>query len=79
MVQVIPPVGRAVSGCLTGAGDAYVAGFAYGWSHGHPPEIAGRMGALMAAYAIESVGCQMHCLTESDFLHRYDEEFGGIP
>jgi adenosine kinase len=60
----------------TGAGDAYLAGFIFGWSRGLPLTTAGRVGALASAYCIEHKGCQEHRYTRADFLARYQETFG---
>jgi sugar/nucleoside kinase (ribokinase family) len=42
----------------TGAGDLYAAGFLYGYTHGAPPEICGRLGAAAAAEVISHVGAR---------------------
>jgi sugar/nucleoside kinase (ribokinase family) len=42
----------------TGAGDLYAAGFLYGYTHGSPPDVWGRMGSLAAAEAIGHVGAR---------------------
>lgn len=60
----------------TGAGDAYLAGLAYGLSKGLPLAVTGRVAALAATYAIELKGCQEHRFTRPDFLARYAEAFG---
>lgn len=60
----------------TGAGDAYLAGLAYGFAKGLPLDVAGRLGALVAAYAIEKRGCQEHHFDKAEFSRRYLESFG---
>jgi adenosine kinase len=60
----------------TGAGDAYLAGLLAGLRAGRAPEVAGRMGALAAAYVVEQAGPQTHRYTRADFAARYTAEFG---
>lgn len=60
----------------TGAGDAYRAGFMLGVARGFPWEIAGRLAALTAVYAVEHRGPQQHRYTLDEFVARYAENFG---
>ncbi len=60
----------------TGAGDAYLAGIAFGLAHQLPLDITGRIAALCAAYAIEERGCQEHRFTLNQFANRYRAAFG---
>ena len=60
----------------TGAGDAYLAGLAFGLAHKLPLELTGRVAALAATYAIEKRGCQAHTYTRAEFLTRYTALFG---
>lgn len=59
----------------TGAGDAYRAGVLRSIQLGLPWEIAGRVGALAAAYVLEQVGPQNHRYTREEFVTRYRESF----
>lgn len=59
----------------TGAGDAYRAGLLRALQLHLPWEIAGRMAALCAAYAIEHVGTQEHSFTRDTFIARYRRHF----
>ena len=59
----------------TGAGDAFRAGILRGMQLGLPWEVAGRMGALAAAYVLEHVGTQNHTFTPAEFVARYREYF----
>ena len=59
----------------TGAGDAYRAGLMRGMQLGLPWGIAGRMGALAAAYVLEQYGPQNHYFTREEFVARYRESF----
>lgn len=59
----------------TGAGDAYRAGLMRGMQLGLPWGVAGRMGALAAAYVLEQSGPQNHYFTREEFVARYRESF----
>jgi adenosine kinase len=60
----------------TGAGDAYIAGLVTGFRAGAPPDVAGRMGALAAAYVVEQNGPQRHRFDVMSFSARYATAFG---
>ncbi|MFN8501441.1 carbohydrate kinase family protein [Kouleothrix sp.] len=60
----------------TGAGDAYLGGLVFGLARGLPLDVAGRVAALAAAYAIEKRGCQEHSYTVAEFAERYAAAFG---
>jgi len=60
----------------TGAGDAFRGGFIAGLSSGLPFEICGRLGALCGAYALEHLGTSAHSFSRSEFVDRYNENFG---
>lgn len=59
----------------TGAGDAYRAGLIKGLLMNLPIDVAGRMGAVASAYAIENYGTQEHRFTWTDFSTRYRSAF----
>lgn len=64
----------------TGAGDAYLAGLLAALRAGDDLDTAGRVGALAAAYVIESSGTQSHHFDREGFAARYSENFGaGAP
>lgn len=63
----------------TGAGDAYLAGLAFGLKHALPVGVTGRVAALAATYAIEMRGCQEHRFNPVDFAARYTSTFGAAP
>ncbi len=71
----IPPVTPRVLAEPTGAGDAYRAGLMRGMQIGAPWPVAGRMGALAAAYVLEQFGPQNHIFTRAEFVARYREQF----
>jgi adenosine kinase len=60
----------------TGAGDAYLAGFVFGLSHGLPAGSCGKIASLAGAYAIEHHGCQEHVYTPAQFYARYVTAYG---
>jgi adenosine kinase len=60
----------------TGAGDAYLAGLAFGIARDLPLDVTGRIAALCATYAIETRGCQEHTFTREEFAARYKTSFG---
>jgi adenosine kinase len=71
----IPAVTPRIIAEPTGAGDAYRAGLMRGMQLGLPWTIAGRMGALAAAYVLEQYGPQNHYFTRQEFVARYREHF----
>jgi len=60
----------------TGAGDAYLAGVAFGIVRRLSWPATGRIAALAAAYAIEQRGCQEHHFTPAEFGQRFATAFG---
>jgi adenosine kinase len=71
-VPVVPPTPIVDP---TGVGDAYRAGLVKGLALEAPWEIAGRMGAVAAAYVLEQKGTQNHRYTRAEFVARYREHF----
>lgn len=61
---------------VTGAGDAFRAGFLRGFLMEKPLEVAGRMGAVAGAYAVEKLGTMEHDFTHEEFADRYKKNFG---
>lgn len=59
----------------TGAGDAYRAGFLYGYIHGQSLPVCGQLGTVSAAYAVEKYGTQEHHFTMKQFQRRYKQAF----
>jgi adenosine kinase len=62
----------------TGAGDAYRAGFAYGWIRQLPWEVCGGLGSTAAAFVLEAHGTQGHLFSQEQFWDRYHQCFGPI-
>lgn len=71
-IPVVPPTTIKEP---TGVGDAFRAGLMRGIELNLPWPIAGRMGALAAAYVLENVGTQNHYFTPASFVARYREHF----
>lgn len=67
----IPVFQPAQTADPTGAGDAFRGGLLRGLSLNLPWEVAGRMGALSACYALEHIGAQNHHFTLEQFIARY--------
>lgn len=63
----------------TGVGDAYRAGILVGLTHGVEWPLAGRVGALCATFALEFVGTQRHVFSPTEFMARYQANFGQAP
>ncbi|MCA9906820.1 MAG: carbohydrate kinase family protein, partial [Anaerolineae bacterium] len=62
----------------TGAGDAFTAGFLAGYFKGFSMPICGRLGAVMAAFCLEGIGCQTHLPDWARLQTRYTEHFGEL-
>lgn len=60
----------------TGAGDAFRAGFLYGYARDWPLKACAQLGAVLGAYAIETMGTQSHSFTPDDVKKRYKQTFG---
>ncbi len=74
-VYDIPPVPPARLADPTGVGDAYRAGLIKGLALGLGWDLAGRMGALAATYALEQIGTQSHHYTLTGFVARFRQHF----
>ena len=75
----IPAVRLTHSIDPTGAGDAYRGGLFAAVLAGLPWEVAGRVGAICGAYALEHPGTSSHRFTLDDLAQRYAENFGAEP
>jgi|GEM_PF-134247 len=60
----------------TGAGDAFTAGFIWGWINGFPPEGCARVGAVVASFVLEAWGAQDGLPTINQVRRRYRRFFG---
>lgn len=59
----------------TGAGDAFRAGFLYGYARDWPLKASAQLGAVCGTYAIEAAGTQSHTFTVAQITKRYSEAF----
>lgn len=59
----------------TGAGDAYIAGFVYGYLNNYDLKTCGQIGATLSSCAIEKYGTQNHNFNLEEFKKRYQENF----
>lgn len=57
----------------TGAGDAYIAGFLYGYLNNKSIKKSCYMGSVMSSFVLESVGCTTNAPSPEEFAHRYEE------
>lgn len=63
----------------TGAGDAYRAGFVYGWMRKLSHQECGRLGSIAAAFVLEAHGTQGHVFGPTQFAERYQQQYGPLP
>lgn len=64
---------------LTGAGDAFDAGFVHGLHEGWPLEDAACFGSVVAAFAIEALGAQEGLPTLDEAIARFEQAYGEQP
>jgi sugar/nucleoside kinase (ribokinase family) len=57
----------------TGSGDAYMAGFLYGYLKDFKPNECCNLGSLLSSFIIEKMGCCTNAPDETSFLKRYEE------
>ena len=62
----------------TGVGDSYRAGFIAGLNWGLSYERCGQIGAIIAAYCLESKGTQEYRFEKSEFIERVSKTFGEV-
>lgn len=55
----------------TGSGDAYMAGFLYGYLYGMHVEQCCKLGSVLSSFIIETVGCTTNSPTREDLMERY--------
>lgn len=56
----------------TGSGDAYMAGFLYGYLKGMDIEECCKLGSVLSSFIIETVGCTTNAPTLDELLERYN-------
>lgn len=59
----------------TGAGDAFRAGFLYGYVRNWEASTCAKLGATVAAYAVEHRGTQEHTFTKEEITQRYLKQY----
>jgi sugar/nucleoside kinase (ribokinase family) len=74
-VPAVPPLQLVDT---TGAGDAFTAGFLAGVVRGCGTETSARIGAVVASFALEAVGCQTNLPDWQQMDARYREHFGEL-
>ncbi len=62
----------------TGAGDAYRAGFLVAYTRNYPLDICGKIGATVASFAVQSIGCQTDLPSWTTMQERYEKHFGKL-
>ena len=62
----------------TGAGDAYRAGFLLAYTRGYPLGTCGRIGATVASFAVQTIGCQTDLPTWKKMESRFEKHFGRL-
>lgn len=62
----------------TGSGDAYMAGFLFGYLSGYGTAASCRLGSLLSAFIIEAVGCCTNAPTREELLRRFEERSEAI-
>ena len=60
----------------TGAGDAFAAGYLYGYVKNKPPEVCGQIGHLTAQFAISRMGARQGLPTVQALSKRYEALYG---
>jgi adenosine kinase len=55
----------------TGSGDAFIAGFLYGYLTGKPVQECGELGSVLASFVIEQPGSCSNAPSEAEFQQRY--------
>lgn len=63
----------------TGAGDAFTAGILAGTLRGYDLKTSAQLGAVMASFALEKIGCQTNLPAWAKMAERYGEHFGALP
>ena len=73
---LVPAVPGIIPRDPTGAGDAYRAGFFYGYLRGWDLVTCASLGSVAAAYTVELVGTQTHRFTHKAFAARFRSAYG---
>ncbi len=73
--QLVPAVKVTQVVDPTGAGDAFRAGFLYGYVRNWPVATCAQLGSTVAAYVVESYGTQTHSFTLAELKERYQATY----
>lgn len=73
--QLVPAVKVTQVVDPTGAGDAFRAGFLYGYVRNWPVATCAQLGSTVAAYVVESYGTQTHHFTLAELKARYQATY----
>jgi len=71
-VTEIPVAKGAAVVDTVGSGDAYIAGFLYGYLNGCVPVECCRMGSVMASFILEKRGCLSSVPEKEEFIKHYE-------
>ncbi len=63
----------------TGAGDAFTAGFLTGLLREYDLQVSAQIGAVLASFVLEKVGCQTNLPNWEQMKTRYVPQFGDLP
>ncbi|MEG1716644.1 MAG: carbohydrate kinase family protein [Lachnospiraceae bacterium] len=73
-------IGNHISGCsveqvvdATGSGDAYIAGFLYGYLSGKEGNECGKLGSALSYFVLQQEGCCTNIPSEETLLKKYNE------
>ncbi len=80
--RTVIPAARLASGAVvdpTGAGDGFAAGLLAGLVWGFSPVESAQLGAVIASYVLEAVGCQTNLPDRAALAGRYRANFGEFP
>lgn len=55
----------------TGSGDAYIAGFLYGYLHGYSPKECCRFGGALSSFVLQAEGCCTNIPDETALLEKF--------
>ena len=74
--EIIPALKNIEVVDPTGAGDAYRAGFLYGYLRKYDPDTCARLGSVVASYTISLRGTQTHTFSLAEVKEKYYSAYG---
>jgi len=75
----VPAVSGVTVVDTTGAGDAFTAGFLAGMLRKYDLQVCAQIGAVLASFVLEKVGCQTNLPNWEQMQARYSAQFGELP